>query len=246
MIDAGTESAEASAADVSVIVPAAGCSERMGGGVRKPLLELGGEPILFRTCRRLRSVPGVLEIIVAAHPEDVAYLQDAAFEQARAAGIDLVVAGGACRAQSVWNALEVVSARAELVAVHDAVRPFVPVDVVQALISTARRRGAAVPVIPLSDTVKRIDGDEIIETPRRAGLMRVQTPQVFRSDLLIEAYEYRMATGSLSEYITDDAQLVEGLSQPVASVLGHPHNRKLTTRGDLELAELLLRAGVVE
>ncbi len=76
--------------------------------------------------------------------------------------------------------------------------------------------------------------------------MRVQTPQVFRSDLLIEAYEYRMATGSLSEYITDDAQLVEGLSQPVASVLGHPHNRKLTTRGDLELAELLLRAGVVE
>lgn len=250
MIDAGTqysgEAAEETVRDVSVIIPAGGNSERMGGSVRKPLMELAGEPVLFRACRRLKSVPGVLEIIVAAHPDDVAYLQDEAFEAARAAGIDLVVAGGSCRAQSVWNALEVVSAKAELVAVHDAVRPFVPVDVVNALISTARKRGAAVPVVPLSDTVKRIDGDEIIETPRRAGLMRVQTPQVFRSDLLIEAYEYRMATGTLSEYITDDAQLVEGISQPVAAVYGHPYNMKLTVPEDLRLANLLLEAGLVE
>ncbi len=102
------------------------------------------------------------------------------------------------------------------------------------------------PVIPLSDTLKRIDGDEVVETPRRAGLMRVQTPQVFRSDLLIEAYEYRMATGTLSEYITDDAQLVENLSQPVASVLGHPCNIKITTPEDLRLAALLLSAGLAE
>jgi 2-C-methyl-D-erythritol 4-phosphate cytidylyltransferase len=232
--------------DVSVIIPAAGNGDRMGGAVRKPLLQLGGEPILFRACRRLKSVPGVLEIIVAVHPDDVAYFQDEAFEQSRAAGIDLVVAGGSCRAQSVWNALEVVSAKAELVAVHDAVRPFVPADTVKALFSTARKRGAAVPVIPLSDTVKRIDGDAVVETPRRSGLMQVQTPQVFKSDLLIEAYEYRMATGTLSEYITDDAQLVEALDQPVAAVLGHPHNMKITTPADLRLAELLLSAGLAE
>ena len=232
--------------DVSIVIPAAGNGDRMGGAVHKPLLNLCGEPILFRTCRKLKSIPGVLEIIVAAHPDDVHYLQDEVFEQARAAGIVLVVAGGKCRAQSVWNALEVVSAKAELVAVHDAVRPFIPVDIVKALFSTARRRGAAVPVVPLSDTVKRIDGDVIIETPRRAGLMRVQTPQVFKSDLLIEAYEYRMQTGTLSEYITDDSQLVEALSHPVASVLGHELNIKITSPTDLTLASTLLTAGLVE
>ncbi len=232
--------------DVSVVIPAAGNGDRMGGSVHKPLLDLGGEPILFRTCRRLKAVPGVLEVIVAAHPDDVPHLQGESFEAARAAGIDLVVAGGNCRAQSVWNALEVVSARAELVAVHDAVRPFFPLDMVNALISTARKRGAAVPVVPLSDTIKRIDGDTVVETPRRSGLMRVQTPQVFKSDLLIEAYEYRMATGALSEYITDDAQLVEALDQPVASVLGHPFNIKITTLHDLKLAALFLSAGLVE
>lgn len=246
MIVAEPDSADQAVQDVSIIIPAAGSSERMGSATRKPLLMLGGEPILFRTCRKLKRIPCVLEIIVAAHPDDVAHLQDEAFEQAREAGIDLVVAGGACRAQSVWNALEVVSAKAELVAVHDAVRPFVPVDTVNGLIDTARRRGAAIPVVPLQDTVKRIDGDTIIETPRRSGLMRVQTPQVFKSDLLIEAYEYRMQTGTLSEYITDDAQLVEALDQPVAAVLGHPRNMKITTPEDLELAELLLANGFAE
>ncbi len=232
--------------DVSVIVPAAGNGTRMGTSAHKALLELEGVPILFRTCRRLKSIPSVLEIIVAAHPDDVPYLQNTAFEEAQASGIELVVAGGRCRAQSVWNALEVVSAKAHIVAVHDAVRPFVPADLVKALISTARRRGAAVPVVPLSDTVKRIEGDEVVETPRRAGLMRVQTPQVFQSDLLIEAYEYRMQTGTLSEYITDDAQLVEGLSHPVASVLGSDLNMKITTPADLRLASVLLSSGLVD
>lgn len=231
--------------DVSVIIPAAGSGERMGGGVRKPFLELNGEPILFRTCRRLREIPGVFEIIVAVHPNDLDFIQDKKWEEARAAGIELAVAGGESRAQSVWNALEVVSARAELVAVHDAVRPFVPRDIVRALFSTARKRGAAVPVVPMGDTPKRIEGDRIVETPRRAGLMRVQTPQVFRSDLLIEAYEYRINTGGLSEYITDDAQLVEALGREVAAVYGSEFNMKITSPADMRIAEAFLAAGLV-
>ncbi len=231
--------------DVSFIIPAAGNGERMGEGAHKPFLRLGGELLLFRICRKLKAIPSVLEIVVAAHPDDVPWLRDEGFEASREAGIDLVVAGGDCRAQSVWNALEVVSARAELVAVHDAVRPFVPVDTVNALISTARRRGAAVPVIPLSDTVKRIDGDLVIETPRRSGLMRVQTPQVFRSDLLIEAYEYRMRTGGLTEEITDDSQLVEALGGEVAAVYGSEFNVKITSPADMRMAEAFLAAGLV-
>ncbi len=231
--------------DVSVIIPAAGSSERMGGDVRKPFLTLNGEPILFRTCRKLLQIENIFEIVVAVHPDDLAFLQNEKWEEAQTAGITLAVAGGPSRAQSVWNALEVVSARAELVAVHDAVRPFVPMDVVRALMSTARKRGAAVPVIPLGDTPKRIDGDKIVETPRRRGLMRVQTPQVFRSDLLIEAYEYRMRTGGLTEEITDDSQLVEALGGEVAAVYGSEFNVKITSPADMRMAEAFLAAGLV-
>ena len=237
---------EENAGTVSVILPAAGSGERMGGDVRKPFLSLGGEPILFRTCRRLREVADVLEIIVAVHPDDLTYMQNDRWEEARQAGIELVVAGGKCRAQSVWNALEVVSAKAELVAVHDAVRPFVPVDVIRALISTARKRGAAVPIVPLGDTPKRIEGDRIVETPRRTGMVRVQTPQVFQSDLLIEAYEYRMNTGGLNEGITDDAQLVEALGREVVAVFGSELNMKITSPADMRIAEAFMAAGLVE
>lgn len=232
--------------DVSVIIPAAGLGERMGGEVRKPFLELSGEPILFRTCRKLRTLPEVFEIIVAVHQDDLHYLQDDMWEQAQESGITLAVAGGENRAQSIWNALEVVSARAHLVAVHDAVRPFIPLDVVKALIMTARKRGAAVPIIPLGDTPKRIEGDRIIQTPSRAGLVRVQTPQVFDSDLLIEAYEYRMRTGGLSDRITDDSQLVEALGQEVAAVYGSEYNIKITSPVDLKIAQAFLSAGLVE
>lgn len=234
------------AGDVSVIIPAAGSGERMGGDVRKPFLELGGEPILFRTCRKLKKLPEVFEIIVAVHPDDLPHFQGPLWEEARAAGVELAVAGGENRAQSVWNALEVVSARAHLVAVHDGVRPFVPEDVVKALFSTARKRGAAVPVVPVGDTPKRIEGDRIIESVRRSGLVRVQTPQVFDSDLLIEAYEYRMRTGGLSERVTDDSQLVEALGHEVAAVYGSEFNIKITTPTDIKIAEAFLSAGLVE
>lgn len=231
--------------DVSVIIPAAGESLRMGSGVRKPFLRLGDEPILFRTCRKLREIADVMEIIIAVHPDDLEYVQDDLWEEARAVGIELAVAGGKSRAESVWNAMQVVSARAELIAVHDAVRPFFSLDVAKALISTARKRGAAVPVVPMVDTPKRIEGDVVVETPRRTGLMRVQTPQVFQSDLLIEAYEYRIQTGGLSEYVTDDAQLVEALGKEVAAVYGSEFNMKITSPDDLKIAEVMMAAGLV-
>ncbi|MCC8189813.1 MAG: 2-C-methyl-D-erythritol 4-phosphate cytidylyltransferase [Planctomycetes bacterium] len=230
--------------DVSVIIPAAGEGVRMGGDRRKPFLTLAGEPILFRTCRALRALPAVLEIIIAVHPDDLEEVQNARWDEARRAGVELAVAGGSCRAESVWNAMQVVSARAELIAVHDAVRPFVGGDLLAALVSTARKRGAAVPVVPMLDTPKRIEGDTVVETPRRTGLMRAQTPQVFQSDLLIEAYEYRGRTGGLDDSVTDDAQLVEAMGGEVAAVYGSEINVKITTPADLRLAEAILAAGL--
>lgn len=232
--------------DVSVIIPAAGESLRMGSNVRKPFLELAGEPILVRTIRRLAGAPGVFEVIVAVHPDDLAPVGEEWGERLAAAGMTLAVAGARSRAESIWNALQVVSARAKYVAVHDAVRPLVPLDVIKALFSTARKRGAAVPVVPMVDTPKRVEGDRILETPRRLGLMRVQTPQVFESDLLIEAYEYAIRTGGLSEYVTDDSQLVENLGREVAAVFGDELNIKITSPRDLRIVEALLRAGLVD
>ncbi len=243
MINAGLDVNEN---DLSVIIPAAGISERMGGGVRKPFLAVGGEAIILRTCRKLQRLRGLLEIIVVAHQDDVAYLQDERWEELHAAGVELVVAGGESRAESVWNGLEVVGAKAEMVAVHDAVRPFFSLDVAEALVATARRVGAAIPVRPLSDTVKRVSGDRVEATVRRAGLMRVGTPQVFKSDVLIEAYEYGMRTGGLGNRITDDAQLVEEMGGAVGAVLDGEYNLKITSPADLSLAEALLTAGLVE
>lgn len=239
------EEGETRLGDVSVVIPAAGASLRMGGEVHKPLLTLGKEPILIRTCRRLSSVPGVFEIIVVAHPEDLDFLQGEAWPALEAAGVTLVVAGGKSRADSVWRGIEVVAARAQLIAVHDAVRPFVSDDIVRGLIDIARKRGAAVPVIPMADTPKRMEGDTITETVRRIGLVRVQTPQVFQAELLIEAYEYAMHTGELSESITDDAQLVEKLGRGVAAVLGDECNLKITSPRDMRIAEAYLAAGLV-
>lgn len=234
------------AGDVSVIVPAAGLGLRMGADIRKPFLKLGGESILFRACRRLARLDGVFEVIVAAHPDDLAYIRDDIWEEAAEAGVTLAVEGGKFRAETVWNALQVVSARAELVAVHDAVRPFFSADMAKALFSTARRRGAAVPVVPMRDTPKRVEGDIVIATPRRTGMMRAQTPQVFQSDLLIEAFEYAIRTGGLSESVTDDSLLVEAMGREVAAVLGDEFNIKITEPADLKIADAFMSAGLVD
>jgi len=230
---------------VSVIIAAAGESRRLGGDTRKPWLMLGGETIAHRACRKLRRDCSVSEIILAAHPDDLARIQGEWWDGLSAVGVTMAVAGGATRADSVWNALMVCDPRADLVAVHDAARPFLCSAVCAALYRTAARRGAAVPVLPLHDTIKRVEGDHVVETVRRHGLYRVQTPQVFHRDLLIEANEYVRRTGgyTAAEY-TDDASLVEALGREVAAVLDVAWNIKITTADDLRLAEAILASGL--
>lgn len=231
--------------NVSVIIPAAGEGSRMGGGIRKPWIELDGEPILYRTCRVMKSMPGVNEIILSLHPEDAPHAQEEWWDDLSAVGVTLVVEGGATRAESVWNAVQVMGATSELVAIHDAVRPFVSREVCSLLFKTAADRGAAIPIVPLADTIKRTEGDSVTETPSRVSLVRVQTPQVFQSDIYIDACEYALRTGGFPESLTDDAMLVENFGQEVAVVLSEEYTFKITTPRDLRIAEALLTAGVV-
>lgn len=231
--------------NISAIIPAAGESTRMKQLQRKPFLSVGGEPILLRTCKMLASQPEINELIIVAHPEDVEKVRDTYTEILGAGTVVIVVAGGECRAESVWNGLCIADPQAELIAVHDAVRPFMSREVCEQLFLTAQKRGAAIPVLPLTDTIKRVEVDKVTETLRRVGVMRVQTPQVFRRELLVEAYEYARETGGLSDRITDDAALVEAMESEVAAVLGDPFNLKITTAADLQLLELFIKEKLV-
>lgn len=230
---------------VTVILPAAGESSRMGLSTRKPFLPLSGITILERTCQRMMETKLVGEIVLAVHPDDLEAVQDQYEEKLMRVGVSMIVAGGRSRAESVWNALEVSDPSADVVAVHDAVRPFASVSLCRALFKLAHQRDAAIPASPVTDTIKRVEGDAVTETVRRLGLMQVQTPQAFRREMLLGAFEFMRRTGGLTERITDDASMVEAYGHPVSVIHGEPYNLKITTKDDLRLAELLLQAQLV-
>lgn len=231
---------------VSLIIPAAGDSTRMRASKRKPWLPLGGKPIILRTLELFHSLPWVQEIILVVNEADEEEANGPLYDSLASRGVSMIVTGGANRAESVWNGVQVSDPSSEVVAVHDAVRPFISLDTCKAIMRTARDRGACVPVVPMQDTVKRVEGDKVTETIRRLGLMAVQTPQCFRRELLIEAYEYATRTGGVLENITDDASLVEAYGETVSVVLGSSANLKITTPEDLVIAEAMLKAGVVQ
>jgi 2-C-methyl-D-erythritol 4-phosphate cytidylyltransferase len=229
---------------VSVIIPAAGLGTRMGrsapekaGISRKQFMLLSGSPILIHTIRKFVSSPLVSEIVVALREEDLAW----AGELFRAQGIsDAVrtVAGGESRQQSVENALGSISNDTELVAVHDAVRPFVERDVIEKVIREASETGAAIVGIVPVDTVKQVHRNKVRATLPRERLILTQTPQVFRLDLLRKAFE--KAREDLFAG-TDESSLVERLEQvEVSVVLGTDRNIKITKPSDMDLARLYL------
>lgn len=230
---------------VCLIIPAAGDSTRMRASKRKPWLPLGGKPIILRTLELFQSLPWIEEIVLVVNKADEEEVNGALWESLSARGVSLIVTGGANRAESVWNGLQVSDPSCEVVAVHDAVRPFISIDTCKALMRTARDRGAAVPVIPMQDTVKRIEGDRVTETIRRLGLVAVQTPQCFRRELLLEAFDFARRTGGILENMTDDASLIEAYGSEVHAILGSSANLKITTQEDLVIAEAMLKARVV-
>lgn len=214
---------------VGALVPAAGRGERLGPGAPKALRELAGEPLLVHAVRALRACPDVGPVVVAAPADDV--------DGVRALVPDsLVVAGGAERSDSVRLALAALPDDVDLVLVHDAARCLVPVGVVARVVEALRAGAAAVvPVLPVADTVKEVDGDRVVRTVPRGGLRAVQTPQGFRRDALERAH----AAGGAGA--TDDASMVEALGLQVTTVAGDEEAFKVTRPLDLLLAEAVLR-----
>lgn len=221
---------------VSVILPAAGLGTRMGE--RKQFLLLDGEPVLVHTLRKFAACPAVHEIVVAVRRENLEQVE----AMVRGVTSDKpirVVEGGETRQKSVENALRTLAPETDLVAVHDAVRPFISRDLIEKVIAEAAAGGAAIVGIVPVDTVKQVHLHKVRATIPREKLALAQTPQVFRRQLLLDAYE----RAELDNFTgTDEASLVERLDTvEVTVVQGSDRNIKITKPGDLALAELFLR-----
>jgi 2-C-methyl-D-erythritol 4-phosphate cytidylyltransferase len=229
---------------VSVIIPAAGLGTRMGrsapekeGTSRKQFMLLNGSPILIHTIRKFVTSPAVSEIVVALRSDDLTWARDLFAREGLADAVH-TVEGGESRQQSVENALASIGGDVELVAVHDAVRPFVEREVIERVIQEAAETGAAIVGIVPVDTVKQVHRNKVRATLPRERLILTQTPQVFRVDLLRKAF----AKAREDLFVgTDEASLVERLEQvEVSVVLGTDRNIKITKPTDMDLARLYL------
>lgn len=216
-----------------LIVPAAGRGERLGAGRPKALHLLAGEPLLVRAVRGAVA-SGVVDVVVVAAPADAQ--DDVRALLASHVSRLHVVAGGTDRRDSVANALHRMPSDVDTVLVHDAARCLAPPSVFASVAKeVAAGYPAVVPVVPLADTVKRVDRDFVIETPDRSTLRAVQTPQGFRRDVLERAH------ATVTGVVTDDASMVERLGVAVRVVAGHEDAFKITSPIDLSLAEVVLR-----
>ncbi len=222
---------------LAMVVPAAGSSTRMGGGVRKPLIELRGRPVLWHTLGRFQNILGLDQIVVVAHPDDIAEIERSVWPQLAERGATRLVPGGERRQDSVVNGLNTLEPDTDIVLIHDAVRPFVPRRAIDEAIKAAADHGAAVVAMPVADTVKRADGEAVGETVPRDDLWGAQTPQVFRLALIRRAFDQAEQDGF---ECTDDAQLVERLGAEVRLVRGSYENFKITTPSHVRMADALL------
>ena len=220
-----------------VIITAGGRGQRMGGATPKQFALIGGRPVLMRSVERFYAWDAGAEIIVAIPQDAREYWTELCAEYDFAVP-HRTVDGGSTRFHSVKNALSTITGDdSSLVAVHDAARPFVTVDVIASCFAAAEVHGAAIPATALTDSIRERDGNTgRSRSVDRTKFVAVQTPQVFGLGLLRRGYaeEYRPE-------FTDDASVVEALGARVFMVEGNAANIKLTTPFDLQIAELLLK-----
>jgi 2-C-methyl-D-erythritol 4-phosphate cytidylyltransferase len=224
--------------NVAIIV-AGGKGTRFGGHRPKQFLEINGTPIIVHTLRQFEQAQEIDRVLIAVPAEEVNTFRSAV-EESNLQKVSQVVAGGDTRAQSVKCGLASIEA-AEVVAVHDAVRPLVTPEEIDQVVLAANNSGAAILVAPVSDTIKEVNHNRILRTVPRAQLRRALTPQCFRFDILKQAYADLEEIESLRIEVTDDSFLVERLGVEITVVEGSARNIKITTAEDLKLAEELLR-----
>ena len=226
------------------IIPAAGFGTRMGGGTPKQFLSLEGAPIFIYTLRKFDAARAIDELVLAVRDEETERARQALAQERFSKPVRLT-SGGSTRQETVARALASATP-AEIVVVHDAVRPFVTVEMIERAVGAARQNGAAIFGIPSVDTLKQVEQDVVLGTVPRERIALAQTPQAFRYDLLREALDRALADGFQG---TDESSLVERLGAQVTILRGSDRNIKITKPSDLPVARLfadLERAGHAE
>lgn len=220
----------------AAVVPAAGSARRMEG-VDKLFAQLGGKPVLLRTLEALEACPLIDEIVVVTREEHI----PAVGELCRKGSIRkfrCAIRGGTDRAESVERGLGAISPQTELAAIHDGARPFVSQRLLEEVLTTAARTGAAVPAVPVKDTIKEAEDGIVEQTLDRSRLWAVQTPQVIQADVLIGALKHCREKGIT---VTDDCSAAETMGMAVTLTKGEYENIKITTPIDLAFGEAILK-----
>ena len=221
---------------VSAIIPAAGSGIRMGGKIEKQFLELADKPIIAHTLLRFQKTDLINDIYLVVPPEKVEYCKTAIVKKYKISKAVEVIEGGKERQDSVYNGLVRVNPKTDIIVVHDGVRPFVTEDIIKESIAEADKHGAVIVAIPEKDTVKEVSEGLIVNTLNRKLLWRIQTPQVFKRDILEKAFKKAIDEGY---YGTDESSLVERAGYPVRIVKGSDFNIKITTHEELILGNAI-------
>lgn len=220
---------------VTAIVLAAGRGERLKSKVPKLLAKIGSKPVIIHTLEALSRNPSIKDIILVANAKNLREMT-AWVKRYHIRKISSVVEGGARRQDSLGSGLKAVDSRTDLVLIHDAARPFIDKNLIDSVINVAKKSGAAITGVPVKATIKKAFGKVVDKTIERKNLWEIQTPQVFKKDLILKAYK---KFGKID--VTDDAMLVEKLGGKVNIVEGSYSNIKITTPEDLVLAEAIAK-----
>jgi 2-C-methyl-D-erythritol 4-phosphate cytidylyltransferase len=224
---------------VTAVIPSAGSGRRMQARIKKPYLDIKGQPLLSYVLKVLNSVSAIENIIVPVSPGEEALCEK---EVLKGLSLDKevkIISGGATRQESVKKALDFVPESSDLVLIHDGVRPFISAQMIERSLNETSKKLATTFGVPVKDTVTVVSGDDrrILKTLERSSLYLIQTPQTFDREIIIDAHIKAYNDGFEG---TDDASLVERMGVPVMVIPGSYDNIKITTQDDLIFAEAIL------
>lgn len=222
----------------SVVIVAAGNGSRMGTDINKPYLKINGKEVLAHAIEKFQACHDIDEIIIVTSKDEIEYCAVHIREKYGFSKVKTIVAGGEERQNSVYNGLLEVNPKAGVVLIHDGARPLIKLEQIKESIEAAKEYGACVVAVPVKDTIKVSDKDQfVMETPSRDTLWSVQTPQGFKYDWIMKAYEEGFEKNLIA---TDDSMMVEFLGYKVKIVEGRYDNIKITTPEDLIFAEKMI------
>jgi 2-C-methyl-D-erythritol 4-phosphate cytidylyltransferase len=228
---------------VSAIIVAAGKGARMKGTMRKQYLDLSGRPVLAHSIMAFDSCSLIEEIFLVVPKDDVEYCQKDILSLLDLKKQINLVHGGAERQNSVYNGLQSITKNTETVVIHDGVRPFIQPKDIKICIFGSKKYGACILGTPASDTLKRVDKTDVVETTLpRENIWLAQTPQAFQYDLILKAHETARRDGYVG---TDDASLVERLGKDVKIINGSRFNIKITNKEDFAVVKAMFDAGLI-